>query len=59
MYVFTIFYSPGEGPVPFTVSLPIAKGALDLTNFQYSAEAFPLNTRDLGMSFATATCWFL
>ncbi|CCO35706.1 Inositol transporter 4 AltName: Full=Myo-inositol-proton symporter INT4 [Rhizoctonia solani AG-1 IB] len=42
MYVFTIFYSPGEGPVPFT----------------YSAEAFPLNTRDLGMSFATATCWF-
>ncbi|CAE6475084.1 unnamed protein product [Rhizoctonia solani] len=42
MYVFTIFYSPGEGPVPFT----------------YSAEAFPLKVRDLGMSFATATCWF-
>ncbi|CAE6405231.1 unnamed protein product [Rhizoctonia solani] len=42
MYVFTIFYSPGEGPVPFT----------------YSAEAFPLYVRDLGMSFATATCWF-
>lgn len=34
-------YSPGEGPVPFT----------------YSAEAFPLHLRDIGMSFATATCW--
>jgi hypothetical protein len=34
-------YSPGEGPVPFT----------------YSAEAFPLHLRDVGMSFATATCW--
>ncbi|KAG8770729.1 hypothetical protein FRC12_004084 [Ceratobasidium sp. 428] len=42
MYLFTIFYSPGEGPVPFT----------------YSAEAFPLHVRDLGMSFATATTWF-
>ena len=36
-----VFYSPGEGPVPFT----------------YSAEAFPLYTRDLGMSLATAVCW--
>jgi hypothetical protein len=34
-------YSPGEGPVPFT----------------YSAEAFPLHLRDIGMSFATAVCW--
>jgi hypothetical protein len=34
-------YSPGEGPVPFT----------------YSAEAFPLHLRDVGMSFATAVCW--
>jgi len=34
-------YSPGEGPVPFT----------------YSAESFPLHLRDVGMSFATATCW--
>ncbi|KAG6325932.1 hypothetical protein ID866_13157, partial [Astraeus odoratus] len=42
MYLFTIFYSPGEGPVPFT----------------YSAEAFPLYIRDLGMSLATATTWF-
>ncbi|KAG9082456.1 hypothetical protein FS749_006833 [Ceratobasidium sp. UAMH 11750] len=42
MYLFCIFYSPGEGPVPFT----------------YSAEAFPLHVRDLGMSFATATTWF-
>ena len=36
-----VVYSPGEGPVPFT----------------YSAEAFPLYIRDIGMSFATATTW--
>ncbi|KAF3393476.1 Polyol transporter 5 [Talaromyces pinophilus] len=41
MYLFEIFYSPGEGPVPFT----------------YSAEAFPLHVREVGMSWATATCW--
>lgn len=34
-------YSPGEGPVPFT----------------YSAEAFPLYVRDVGMSYATAVTW--
>ncbi|KAK0438695.1 uncharacterized protein EV420DRAFT_1623247 [Desarmillaria tabescens] len=37
IYLFTMAYSPGEGPVPFT----------------YSAEAFPLYIRDLGMSYAT------
>jgi len=42
IYIFTIFYSIGEGPVPFT----------------YSAEAYPLQVRDVGMSFATATTWF-
>jgi len=42
IYLFGIAYSPGEGPVPFT----------------YSAEAYPLYIRDLGMSFATATTWF-
>jgi len=42
IYLFTMAYSPGEGPVPFT----------------YSAEAFPLYIRDIGMSFATATTWF-
>ena len=41
IYLFMVIYSPGEGPVPFT----------------YSAEAFPLYIRDVGMSFATATCW--
>lgn len=41
IYVFMAVYSPGEGPVPFT----------------YSAEAFPLHIRDVGMSFATAVCW--
>ncbi|KAE8549628.1 hypothetical protein EYB25_008150 [Talaromyces marneffei] len=41
MYLFEIFYSPGEGPIPFT----------------YSAEAFPLHVREVGMSWATATCW--
>ncbi|KAL7665749.1 Major facilitator superfamily (MFS) profile domain-containing protein [[Candida] zeylanoides] len=42
IYLFCCVYSSGEGPVPFT----------------YSAEAFPLYIRDLGMGFATATCWF-
>ncbi|KAH8119191.1 proton myo-inositol cotransporter [Phellopilus nigrolimitatus] len=42
IYLFTMAYSPGAGPVPFT----------------YSAEAFPLYIRDIGMSFATATLWF-
>ncbi|KZV86087.1 hypothetical protein EXIGLDRAFT_841040 [Exidia glandulosa HHB12029] len=41
LYLFMVFYSPGEGPVPFT----------------YSAEAFPLYIRDFGMSYATAVCW--
>lgn len=43
IYLFAMAYSPGEGPVPFT----------------YSAEAFPLYVRDVGMSFATAVLWFL
>lgn len=42
IYLFTIVYSPGEGPVPFT----------------YSAEAYPLYVRAYGMSLATATTWF-
>jgi len=37
IYLFMVVYSPGEGPVPFT----------------YSAEAYPLYIRDIGMSFAT------
>lgn len=40
IYLFTAFYSPGEGPVPFT----------------YSAEVFPLSHREIGMSWAVATC---
>ncbi|MBW0522375.1 hypothetical protein O181_062090 [Austropuccinia psidii MF-1] len=42
IFLYMVFYSPGEGPVPFT----------------YSAEAFPLYIRDFGMSYATAVCWF-
>ncbi|MCH0629979.1 sugar porter family MFS transporter [Kocuria palustris] len=42
VYFHCIVYSSGEGPVPFT----------------YSAECFPLYIRDLGMSWATSTCWF-
>lgn len=41
IYLYAIFYSPGMGPVPFT----------------YSAEAFPLHVRDVGMSLATITLW--
>jgi MFS family permease len=39
IYLFTAFYSPGEGPVPFT----------------YSAEVFPLSHREVGMAFAVST----
>ena len=39
IYLFGMVYSPGEGPVPFT----------------YSAEAYPLYIRDIGMSLATGT----
>ncbi|KAK4247565.1 hypothetical protein C7999DRAFT_41108 [Corynascus novoguineensis] len=42
VYLFAMFYSPGEGPVPFT----------------YSAEVFPLSHREIGMGFAVATCLF-
>ena len=42
MFLFAAFYSPGEGPVPFT----------------YSAEVFPLSHREVGMSWAVATCLF-
>ncbi|KAF4458549.1 mfs sugar transporter [Fusarium albosuccineum] len=41
IYLFGVVYSPGEGPVPFT----------------YSAEAYPLYIRAIGMSLATATTW--
>lgn len=42
VFVFAAFYSPGEGPVPFT----------------YSAEVFPLSHREVGMAWAVATCLF-
>jgi len=42
IYLFAAFYSPGEGPVPFT----------------YSAEVFPLSHREVGMSWGVATCLF-
>lgn len=42
VYIFCAFYSPGEGPVPFT----------------YSAEVFPLSHREVGMAWAVATCLF-
>ena len=38
VYLFDAFYSPGEGPVPFT----------------YSAEVFPLSHREVGMAWAVA-----
>src|SRR6201985_3947541 len=42
VYIFAAFYSPGEGPVPFT----------------YSAEVFPLSHREVGMAWAVATNLF-
>ncbi|KAJ5547923.1 hypothetical protein N7513_005157 [Penicillium frequentans] len=40
VYLFEAFYSPGEGPVPFT----------------YSAEVFPLSHREVGMAWAVSVC---
>ncbi|TAQ86918.1 hypothetical protein B7494_g4748 [Chlorociboria aeruginascens] len=42
IYLFAAFYSPGEGPVPYV----------------YSSEVFPLSHREIGMSWAIATCLF-
>ena len=42
VFLFAAFYSPGEGPVPFT----------------YSAEIFPLAQREQGMAWAVSTCLF-
>jgi MFS family permease len=42
VFLFAAFYSPGEGPVPFT----------------YSAEVFPLSHREVGMAWAVSTCLF-
>ncbi|MCJ1427554.1 Solute carrier 2 (Facilitated glucose transporter) member 8 [Sticta canariensis] len=41
MYLFGLFYSPGEGPVPFV----------------YSAESMPLYIRDVGMGCVTSVNW--
>ena len=42
IFLFTAFYSPGEGPCAFV----------------YSAEVFPLSHREIGMSWAVATNHF-
>ena len=42
IYIFAAFYSPGEGPVPFT----------------YSAEVFPLSHREVGMGWSVAVNLF-
>ena len=41
IYLYTVVYSVGPGPVPFT----------------YSAESYPTRVRAYGMSLATATTW--
>ncbi|GAB7357315.1 hypothetical protein MBLNU459_g8277t1 [Dothideomycetes sp. NU459] len=41
MYLFAVFYSPGEGPVPFV----------------YAAESMPLYNRDIGMGIVTSINW--
>ena len=40
-YIFAIFYSPGEGPVPFV----------------YASESMPLSIRDEGMGIVTSVNW--
>lgn len=41
MYLFDIFYSPGEGPVPFV----------------YASESMPIHMREKGMAFQLSTGW--
>ncbi|ORY92802.1 and other transporter-domain-containing protein [Leucosporidium creatinivorum] len=40
IFMFSCFYAPGEGPVPFT----------------YSAEVFPISHREVGMAWAVSVC---
>ncbi|KAL5601480.1 hypothetical protein BROUX41_002542 [Berkeleyomyces rouxiae] len=40
VYMFAMFYSPGEGPVPFV----------------YAAEVYPLSHREVGMGLSVAVC---
>lgn len=40
-YLFSVFYSPGEGPVPFV----------------YASESMPLSIREEGMGLATSINW--
>jgi hypothetical protein len=49
IYLFGMAYSPGEGPVPFTVSRLLHYYSKLQHAVQYSAEAFPLYVRDIGM----------
>ena len=42
-YLFGLFYSPGEGPVPFV----------------YASESMPLSIRDTGMGLVTSINWLL
>lgn len=60
IYLFTMAYSPGWWPsiLVFFSALTLLSGEGPVP-FTYSAEVFPLYVRDLGMSFATATTWFL
>lgn len=59
IYLFDAFYSPGEGPVPFTYSAEVCEFNLEfwgretfrLTNFP----PVPLSHREVGMAWAVAT----
>lgn len=42
IYLFTCFYSPGGGPVPYV----------------YCSEIFPLEVREMGMAWSVAVCFF-
>jgi hypothetical protein len=57
--LFGIFYSPGEGPVPFTYSAEVRSSVwISLTHMvDVNFQAFPLYIRDIGMSYATAVTW--
>lgn len=58
IYLFMVVYSPGAGPVPFTYSAEAFVSRIDSRGYAKILTIYqPLYVRDIGMSFATATCW--
>ena len=61
IFLFAAFYSPGEGPVPFTYSAEVvglSKTKTWLCSALLTISKFPLSHREVGMGWAVATTLF-